>query len=126
MKLAIADPPYPPYADRSARGNGAWLQSRARYWYSDEASHSGTGCCFAFGAIIGVVDLIDVHRHGEVCDSEVCKPWGESGYVEKGGRTRLDIVHLVLENPRPIAVPISLRGRLGIWNLPADVEASLR
>lgn len=42
MRLAIADPPYPPYADRSARGNGGWLQSRARYWYSDQASHSGT------------------------------------------------------------------------------------
>lgn len=42
MKLAIADPPYPPYADRSARGNGGWRQSRARYWYTDKASHSGT------------------------------------------------------------------------------------
>lgn len=40
MKLAIADPPYPPYADRSKRGNPTYKRSRARRWYTDEGTHS--------------------------------------------------------------------------------------
>lgn len=73
-----------------------------------------------FGAIIGVVDLVDVHP-----DAGCCKPWGESAYVEHGGRERRQITHLVLENPRALAEPIGCRGALGLWTPPADITEQL-
>lgn len=71
-------------------------------------------------AIIGVVDLVDVHP-----DAGCCKPWGESSYVEHGGRERRRIVHLVLENPRELAEPIPCIGALGLWTPPADILLEL-
>lgn len=72
------------------------------------------------GVILGVVDLVDVHP-----DAGCCRPWGESAYVEHGGRERRRIAHLVLENPRPLAAPIPCVGALGLWPPPADVIAAL-
>lgn len=54
-----------------------------------------------------------------------CKPWGESAYVEHGGRERRRITHLVLENPRLLAEPIPCKGLLGLWTPPADVLEAL-
>lgn len=71
-------------------------------------------------AIIGTVELVDCHP-----DAGCCKPWGESAYIEHGGRERRRITHLVLENPRPLAEPIPCRGALGLWTPPADVVARL-
>lgn len=71
---------------------------------------------FTFGAIIGLVDLVDCHP-----DAGCCKPWGESAYVEHGGRERRHITHLVLENPRELAEPIPCKGALGLWTPPADI-----
>ena len=75
-----------------------------------------------FGAIIGVVDLVDVHKAWEAeCwrDSiagsiTTCSPWavGE-GY------------HLVLANPRPLSEPIPYKGALGLRRLPDDVVAQV-
>lgn len=85
-----------------------------------------------FGAIIGVVDLVDVHldQHHEVAGFQIpacCEsPWAESKYDEHGGRTRRDIVHLVLANPRPLTVPIPCRGALGLWTPPAEVLEQLQ
>lgn len=73
----------------------------------------------ARGAIIGVVELVDAHP-----DAGCCKPWGEQSYVEHGGTNRVDIVHLVLENARPID-PIPCPGRLGLWTPSADVLLEL-
>lgn len=74
------------------------------------------------GTIIGVVDLVDAH-HAEAgcCES----PWAETSYVEHGGRVRHEIVHLVLEHPRPVT-PVVARGSLGLWDLRDDliVEAT--
>ena len=76
-----------------------------------------------FGAIIGIVDLVDVHAAtpddlGRIrCETtELGDPWDmacslwamETAY------------HLVLRNPRPLATPIPYRGRLGLWEVPAD------
>jgi hypothetical protein len=58
---------------------------------------------FAAGAIIGLVDLVDCHP-----DDGCCKPWGESAYVEHGGRERRRITHLILENPRRLPYPTFL------------------
>lgn len=76
---------------------------------------------FEFGAILGVVDLVDCHP-----DAGCCKPWGESAYVEHGGRERRRITHLILENPRPLAEPIPCKGALGLWTPPADIVEQLQ
>lgn len=81
-------------------------------------------------AIIGVVDLVGVHRCSALnvtrevlcCDSA----WAEQPYDERhGGIRRRNLVHLVLENPRPLAVPIPCRGALGLWTPPAEVLEQL-
>jgi hypothetical protein len=85
------------------------------------------------GAIIGIVDLVDIHHAENVgsdldqlmgvsacCDSV----WAERQYVEAGGRVRRQLVHLLLENPRPVD-PIPCRGHLGLWTPPADVLEQL-
>ena len=70
------------------------------------------------GAIIGVVDLVDVHSpapdltRDEFCQSplgDLCSPWAQ-----------IEAWHLVLANPRPIAEPIPYRGALGLRMLDAD------
>ncbi|WP_037141735.1 ASCH domain-containing protein [Rhodococcoides fascians] len=72
------------------------------------------------GSIIGTVDLVDVHL-----DAGCCKPWGESAYTEHGGKERKAIVHLVLEDPRPLDQPINCAGALGLWTPPADIITTL-
>lgn len=75
------------------------------------------------GAIIGVVQLAGVHHaEPECCDS----PWAEQSYDEHGGRTRRDVVHLILENPRPLPEPVRCRGALGLWTLPDHVAAEVQ
>jgi hypothetical protein len=81
-------------------------------------------CCVPgvhMGAILGVVDLVDVHP-----ESGCCAPWGESSYVEHGGRERRQIAHLVLENARLLPKPIPCRGALGLWTPPADIAEKLK
>lgn len=65
------------------------------------------------GAILGVVDLVDSHLAADgCCDS----PWGERS------NHHLDrLVHLVLENPREFAEPITdVKGQLGLRILHDD------
>lgn len=76
----------------------------------------------AFGAIIGVVDLVDVHfgPFAERWDAEAehnarCTPWAES-----------DMFHLVLANPRPLSELLPYRGALGLRRLPDDVADAVR
>lgn len=60
------------------------------------------------GAIIGVVDLVDVHRVSwdGTCDGEgLCSPWSDAD----GWPT-----HLVFENPRALDEPIPYKGALGL------------
>lgn len=75
----------------------------------------------AFGAIIGVVDIVEAHPA-----AGCCTPWGETEYAEHGGRQRRDVVHLVLENPRALPEPIACRGALGLWTLPGDIADRCR
>lgn len=76
---------------------------------------------FDRGAIIGTVHVRAIHAALTDC----CEPWGEHTYVEHGGRTRSQIVHLVLDNPRPLDVPEPCRGALGLWTVPAHVAQLL-
>lgn len=85
------------------------------------------------GAVLGVVDLVDVHLNrmttteryygGPVCFDNftpigaTCSEWGE--FVPTG------VYHLVLANPRPLKKPIPVRGRLGLWTLPDDIAAQV-
>ena len=80
------------------------------------------------GAVIGVVDLVDIHNSITCVDTTgaMCSPWAESHYAEHGGRTRRDIVHLELANPRPLPEPIPCRGALGRWTPPPDVLAQVQ
>lgn len=75
----------------------------------------------AFGAIIGVIDIVDAHPA-----AGCCAPWGETEYPEHGGRQRRDVVHLVLENPRALPEPIACRGALGLWTVPDDIAHRCR
>jgi hypothetical protein len=87
----------------------AWLRA---------GHHAGQALALPRGFVIGVVDLVGTHVAAEdCCESE----WAEQAYDEHGGRTRRDIVHLELENPRPLAEPVACRGALGLWTLPGDV-----
>jgi hypothetical protein len=71
---------------------------------------------FHYGAILGVVDLVDVHHcFNAETNFEGCSPWAEP-----------DAWHLVLLNPRPLLVPIPCRGALGLWTPPADVLDQLQ
>ena len=80
-------------------------QYRARVIEGGETTH--------FGAVLGIVNLVDVHP-----DAGCCRPWGESEYIEASGRTRLAIVHLVFEDPKPLDPPlVDIRGREWLWNL---------
>lgn len=83
----------------------------------------------ASGEILGVVDLVDVHRSegneaGIVSDmirdgnpyslNGACSPWAEA-----------NVHHLVLTNPRPIPEPIPYRGALGLRHLDDDTTARI-
>lgn len=71
-----------------------------------------------FGAVIGVVELTDVHPEHGGC----CRPWGESSYTARDGLVR-QVTHLRVEDPRPLLAPIRCRGTLGLWTPPAEVLA---
>lgn len=76
------------------------------------------------GAVIGVVELTDVHNHEEPRPRSpmrvartTCSEWAMDSHH-----------HLMLANPRPID-PIPAKGRLGLWRpdpeLQAQIEAAL-
>jgi hypothetical protein len=83
-----------------------------------------------FGAIIGVVNLDDVHHAAECvdlrttwasaipgddsCEQEVvlCSGWAEEG----------EVYHLGFKEPRPLVEPIPFKGGLGLRRLDEDVE----
>ena len=72
-------------------------------------AHGGeVDTAIVYGAIIGVVDLVDVHQ-GHLHSGE-CSVWSQPGAV-----------HLLLRNPRPLTRPIPYKGALGLWTLPDDV-----
>jgi len=74
------------------------------------------------GAVIGVVDLVGVHRDvdcravGPLDDDDprYCTPWAMPGHH-----------HLVLANPRPLRRPIPATGRLGLWRPDGDLHAAI-
>jgi hypothetical protein len=66
-------------------------------------------------AIVAVVDVVDVCAlQGPVRECG-CGDWAIAGQN-----------HWRLANARALAEPVPCKGRLGLWNLPADVEAAVR
>lgn len=65
------------------------------------------------GAIIAVVDLVDVHMGRPGCCES---PWGEGNPWP---------VHWVLANVRELELPYLWKGALGLRDLPASVEAAV-
>ncbi|KUF05549.1 hypothetical protein AUL38_04125 [Leucobacter sp. G161] len=68
------------------------------------------------GAIIGVVDLVSVHK------AETCQDWGpvDAGTIDHywcSPWADVDTHHLKLANPRPLATPIPYKGALGLRRL---------
>lgn len=99
-----------PIAIHSAATTVAAFDGRhADLWPFDMQKH-------VFGAIIGVIELVDVHHDdgpGPYDDPNGCcaSTWHEDGQW-----------HLVLANPRPLAEPIPYRGGRGLRRLnDADV-----
>ena len=76
---------------------------------------NAAGAYFHRAAVVAVVDLVDVHC-GWV-EGPPCSPWALD-YVGRIGQ-----YHLVLKDPIPLDEPVPCKGRLGMWTLPADVEA---
>ena len=98
-------------------------------------------CQGTLGAIIGVVELVDVH-HGPGVDHKppicwraadmigwvpfdgtdaypdftprMCSEWAQPGQY-----------HLELANPRPLATPVPCRGALGLWTVPDEIAAQM-
>lgn len=102
-----------------------WTPSAGRSAVLEEYTRRGVPRStelFPTGVILGAVDLVDVHpAEAGCCDS----PWAEQSYAEHGGKTRRDVVHLVLENPVELLDPIPYAGRLGLWTPDPDVEAAV-
>lgn len=74
-----------------------------------------------YGAIIGVVDLADVH-HPEK-DRWGCPPSPGDLLPMCSAWAERDAFHLVLGNPRPLAEPIPYRGARGLRTLDDDTTA---
>lgn len=75
----------------------------------------GADPAWTFGAILGAVDLVSVHTADEcMASGALCSPWAEP-----------DAAHLVLENPRVLAVPVEYRGSLGLWQVTDELTVAL-
>ena len=98
--------------------------SDSQVWAADHVE--STDPRFVYGAIIGVADLVTVHRsrsRGEYdisCGAEdleqvwgpTCSEWAEDAPW-----------HLMFANPRRLETPIPYKGALGLRRLPDEVEA---
>lgn len=81
----------------------------------------------ARGEVIGVVDLVDVHHATDCYDADTN---GCGGIIGKARFCSLwahdEMFHLVFANPQPLDCPVPVRGQLGLWTLPDDVEQAVR
>lgn len=86
-----------------------------------------------FGAIVGVVDIVDCRPTDAFTVGELDslrRPDGERGVLYDWTERQLgDFTPgrfgFVLENPVVLAEPIPCKGALGVWSLPPDVATAL-
>lgn len=96
----------------------------------DNALRRGDEIEFTPGAVIGVVDLVGVHKVIETDGRAHCEPVRPPQQDAVSGAcsswAQREAHHLVLANPRPLAEPIPYTGALGLRNLAArDPETVL-
>lgn len=87
-------------------------------------------CTAVLGALLGYVYVTGCHHaedcwelrgseHGDLVgpapDGWYCSPWAQPG----------DVWHWTLDRPHRLARPIPMKGRQGLWRLPADALAAL-
>jgi hypothetical protein len=79
------------------------------------------GVPLVMGAVIGVAELVDVHRCGISNPGRPCDPWlGCTPWAEPTGW------HLCWRNARPLKTPIPWKGRLGLWRVPPALYEAVR
>jgi hypothetical protein len=71
---------------------------------------------FVFGAIIGVANLIDVHRATEGC---CVSQWADASY--NGSKA----THLVLTDRQALRQPVPAKGVLGLWQIGPQTERAV-
>lgn len=74
-----------------------WIPRFSNRLFVDEALKYPTGCVLGTVKIVGCVTASD-------------SPWFQGTYG------------FVLADPRPLSVPIPIKGSLGLWDLPEDIE----
>ena len=75
---------------------------------------------FTIGAVIGAVDLDEIHP-----EHRCCQPWGEHEYRGADGALTTDVAHLLFDNVQALPEPVPCRGGLGLWTPPAHVVADV-
>ncbi len=87
---------------------------------ADALAEAGlTVAALPLGAIVGVVDVLDCVPTTDVLPTVTAREQGLGDYAK--GRFAIR-----LANPRHLPDPIPWSGRLGIWDVPDDVEAEIR
>lgn len=84
------------------------VPSLVRYWRQEAA--------VPLSAIIGVVELVDVHVAARTATGTCCS----SAWAQYSVGPTNPVVHLLLERPQPLAEPIPATGRLGLWTPDAE------
>lgn len=110
------------------------LNAVADRWFADAViarpkSVETVPWCRDHGRIIGVVDLVDVHRVIESGGRLHCEGFAAPTQTNESGAcsqwAEKDAQHLVLSNPRPLAEPIPYRGALGLRRFNETVDAAI-
>lgn len=71
----------------------------------------------AFGALLGAVTVTGCH-HADDCEDRAWDEWLEVDHVTYCSRwAEPDVYHWKLADPEPLAEPIPMRGRQGLWRL---------
>lgn len=100
--------------------SGHEIDRKARIPGATAPIREDISAAFPAGAIIGTVDLIDVHIGG--AGNNRCYPLQSPASFDRCSPWALaDCYHLVTANPRPLATPIPYRGFLGLRDLPGDI-----
>lgn len=58
-----------------------------------------------YSAILGVVDLVEIHHSADCHPGLGCSPWAIDG-----------LYHWTIDNPRPFERPVFCTGALQVWN----------
>lgn len=105
---------------------GLAYDDEAPLWMLGSVCPPKESVSLVFGAIVGVVDLVDVHparpaASGRMVDwddhtppGKLCSTWAAP-----------NAYHLVLANPRPLPKPIPYRGALGLRRLDPETTAAV-